>query len=71
MLEQPYDDRDGWIWIDGQYVPWRDARVHVLTHGLHYGSAGFEGARAYGGKIFKCKEHTARLFTSAEYLRMK
>ncbi|HYL48138.1 MAG TPA: branched-chain amino acid aminotransferase, partial [Stellaceae bacterium] len=47
----PYDDRDGSIWFDGKLVPWRDAKVHVLTHALHYASAVFEGARAYGGTI--------------------
>ncbi len=64
----PYDDRDGWIWFDGQFVPWRDAKVHVLTHGLHYASAVFEGERMYGGEIFKLAEHTERLFKSAEIL---
>ncbi len=48
-----YDDRDGWIWHDGTLVPWREAKVHVLTHALHYASSVFEGARAYGGTIFK------------------
>ncbi len=67
----PYDDRDGWIWLNGKMVPWREAQVHVLTHCLHYGSGVFEGARAYGGKIFKCEEHTTRLFYSANALRMK
>ena len=64
----PYDDRDGWIWFDGQFVPWRDAKVHVLTHGLHYASAVFEGERMYGGEIFKLAEHTERLFQSARIL---
>jgi branched-chain amino acid aminotransferase len=64
----PYDDRDGWIWLDGGFVPWRDAKVHVLTHGLHYASAVFEGERMYGGEIFKLTEHTERLFRSAEIL---
>lgn len=72
MLEQhPYDDRDGWIWLDGKMTPWREAKVHVLSHGLNYASAAFEGSRAYGGKIFKCEEHTARLFRSAHHLNMK
>jgi branched-chain amino acid aminotransferase len=62
------DDRDGWIWFDGQFVPWREAKVHVLTHGLHYASAVFEGERMYGGEIFKLTEHTERLFKSAEIL---
>ena len=64
----PYDDRDGWIWMDGAFRPWREAKVHVLTHGLHYASAVFEGERMYGGVIFKLAEHTARLFNSAELL---
>jgi branched-chain amino acid aminotransferase len=68
MALVPYDDRDGWIWFDGAFVPWRDAKVHVLTHGLHYASAVFEGERMYGGEIFKLTEHTKRLFRSAEIL---
>ncbi|WP_118857470.1 branched-chain amino acid aminotransferase [Sphingomonas mesophila] len=63
-----FDDRDGWIWFDGELVPWRDARVHVLTHALHYASSVFEGQRAYGGTIFKLSEHSARLRRSAELL---
>ncbi|MEM6439775.1 MAG: branched-chain amino acid aminotransferase [Pseudomonadota bacterium] len=61
-----YDDRDGWIWLDGTMVPWRDAQVHVLTHGLHYGSSVFEGERAYGGVIFRGREHSERLLRSGE-----
>ncbi len=64
----PFDDRDGWIWMDGQFVPWREAKVHVLTHGLHYASAVFEGERMYGGEIFKLAEHTARLIKSGRIL---
>lgn len=64
----PFDDRDGWIWLDGQFVPWREAKVHVLTHGLHYASAVFEGERMYGGEIFELTQHTERLFRSAEIL---
>ena len=67
----PFDDRDGWIWLDGQFVAWRDAKVHVLTHGLHYGSSVFEGERMYGGEIFKLTDHTERLFKSAEILDFK
>ncbi len=67
----PFDDRDGWIWLDGQFVPWRDAKVHVLTHGLHYASAVFEGERMYGGEIFELTAHTERLFKSAEILDFK
>jgi branched-chain amino acid aminotransferase len=64
----PFDDRDGWIWLDGQFTPWREAKVHVLTHGLHYASAVFEGERMYGGEIFELTAHTKRLFKSAEIL---
>jgi branched-chain amino acid aminotransferase len=70
MAGVPFDDRDGWIWFDGQFVPWRDAKVHVLTHGLHYASSVFEGERLYDGEIFKLHEHTMRLFRSAELLEM-
>ena len=63
-----YDDRDGWIWMDGALVPWREAEVHVLTHALHYASSVFEGQRAYGGEIFKLTEHSTRLRRSAELL---
>ncbi len=68
MAVQPFDDRDGTIWFDGEFIPWRDAKVHVLTHGLHYASAVFEGERAYGGTIFKLDEHTRRLHESARLL---
>lgn len=60
-----YDDRDGQIWLDGKMVPWRDAQVHVLTHGLHYASSVFEGERAYNGKIFLSRQHSERLHFSA------
>ena len=68
MAMIPFDDRDGAIWFDGALVPWRDAKVHVLTHGLHYGSCVFEGERVYNGTVFKLTEHSARLATSAELL---
>ena len=61
----PFDQRDGSLWYDGKLVPWKDAKTHVLTHGLHYGSSVFEGERIYNGRIYKLKEHTARLFFSA------
>jgi branched-chain amino acid aminotransferase len=64
----PYDDRDGFIWIDGTMVPWRDAKVHVLTHALHYASCVFEGERVYDGRIFKLTEHSRRLADSARVL---
>ncbi|MDJ0684372.1 MAG: branched-chain amino acid aminotransferase [Alphaproteobacteria bacterium] len=63
-----FDDRDGFIWMDGAMAPWRDAQVHVLSHALHYASAVFEGERVYGGKIFKLTEHTERLRDSAALL---
>ncbi|MEE1657976.1 branched-chain amino acid aminotransferase [Microvirga sp. CF3062] len=68
MSAPPFDQRDGWIWYDGQLVPWKDAQLHVLSHGLHYGSSVFEGERAYGGEIFKSTEHSERLRKSAEIL---
>jgi branched-chain amino acid aminotransferase len=64
----PFDQRDGVIWYDGKLVPWRDANLHVLSHGLHYASCVFEGERAYGGVIFKSTEHSERLRRSAEFL---
>lgn len=64
----PFDDRDGEIWMDGKFAPWRDAKLHVLTHALHYASAVFEGERAYGGKVFKSRAHSERLHKSAEIL---
>jgi branched-chain amino acid aminotransferase len=67
----PFDDRDGEIWLDGKLVPWREASVHVLTHGMHYASAVFEGERVYGGEIFKLTEHSERLVRSAEILGFK
>jgi branched-chain amino acid aminotransferase len=63
-----FDDRDGFIWLDGKLVPWREANVHVLTHALHYASSVFEGQRAYGGTIFKLREHSERLRRSAELI---
>ncbi|MEY8098033.1 branched-chain amino acid aminotransferase [Falsihalocynthiibacter sp. S25ZX9] len=63
-----YDDRDGKIWMDGKLVEWRDAKVHLLTHGLHYASSVFEGERAYNGKIFRSMDHSVRLRKSAEYI---
>ena len=71
----PLSDRDGKIWFDGQLVEWRDAKIHVLSHTLHYGCGAFEGVRAYdtvnGTAIFRLTEHTQRLFNSAKILRMK
>jgi branched-chain amino acid aminotransferase len=68
MAGQAFDDRDGLIWMDGQLVDWRDAKVHVLTHAMHYGSAVFEGERAYGGVVFKSTRHSERLRESARIL---
>ncbi len=67
----PFDQRDGSLWYDGKLVPWREAKTHVLTHGLHYASCVFEGERIYGGRIYKLEEHTSRLFESARILGMK
>jgi branched-chain amino acid aminotransferase len=68
MALVPFDDRDGWIWWDGQLVPWREAKLHVLTHGLHYASAVFEGERCYSGNVFKLRAHTERLLASGRIL---
>jgi len=66
----PFDRREGSLWFDGKLVPWADARIHVLTHGLHYASSVFEGERLYNGRVYKLEEHTARLFESARILGM-
>jgi branched-chain amino acid aminotransferase len=68
MATVPMDQRDGWIWYNGEMVPWKDAKLHVLTHGLHYASSVFEGQRAYGGEVFKLREHTERLIFSGKTL---
>ena len=68
MAGPSFDQREGHIWYNGEYVDWKDAKLHVLSHGLHYASSVFEGVRAYGGKIFKLEEHTERLYKSAELL---
>jgi len=68
MVLVPFDDRDGMIWMDGAMVPWRDAKLHVLSHGLHYASGVFEGERAYSGNVFKLREHTDRLINSGRIL---
>ncbi|WP_406872354.1 branched-chain amino acid aminotransferase [Aminobacter sp. P9b] len=68
MASVPFDQLDGFIWMNGEFVQWADAKIHVLTHGLHYASAVFEGERAYGGEIFKLTEHTERLHESARLL---
>jgi len=68
MAIVPYDQRDGVIWMNGELVPWADAKLHVLSHALHYASCVFEGERAYNGEIFKLSEHTERLAESARIL---
>jgi len=68
MASVPFDQLDGHIWMNGEFVRWADAKLHVLTHGLHYASSVFEGERAYGGEIFKLTEHTERLIESGRIL---
>jgi len=68
MADIPFHDRDGYIWMDGEFVDWRDAKVHVLSHALHYGSAVFEGDRAYEGEIFALEDHSQRLLNSANHM---
>ena len=71
MAGPPFDQREGVIWYNGEMVPWADAQLHVLSHALHYASSVFEGERAYGGEIFKLREHTERLFHSARRMDME
>ena len=71
MAGLPFDKREGVIWLNGEFVPWENANLHILSHGLHYGSGVFEGERAYGGKIFKLQEHNERLIKSGEILGME
>ncbi len=66
-----FENRDGWIWYDGQLVEWKEAKTHIINQGLHYASAVFEGERAYNGKIFKSEQHTKRFFKSAETVGIK
>ena len=68
MSALPFDQRDGFIWLNGEMTPWKEAKTHVLSHGMHYGSLVFEGERMYSGKIFKSREHSKRLHKSAEIL---
>ena len=67
----PFDQLEGQIWMNGEFIPWKDAKIHVLTHGLHYASAVFEGERAYGGRVFKLTEHNQRLHDSADIMGFK
>ena len=71
MATTPLDDRDGFIWMDGKMVPWRDAKVHFVTHALHYASGVFEGVRAYGGHIFKLRDHSQRLLDGCKIMDIK
>lgn len=71
MSELSYDNLPGYIWMNGEFVKWADAKVHVINHAMHYASSVFEGNRAYNGTVFKLKEHTERLFKSAEILDME
>ncbi len=70
MNSVPFDKRDGFIWLDGKMLPWREAKLHVLSHGLHYGGSVFEGERVYSGNVFKLREHSQRLIDSASMLDM-
>ncbi|PPR47687.1 MAG: Branched-chain-amino-acid aminotransferase [Alphaproteobacteria bacterium MarineAlpha5_Bin9] len=70
-MNKSFADREGWIWLNGAMIPWREAKTHVINQGLHYASSVFEGERAYNGIIFKSKEHTERLFKSAEIIGIK
>ena len=70
MSNAPFHDRDGYIWMDGEMLPWREAKVHFLTHALHYGTQVFEGERAYNGNIFRSMDHSKRLIHSAEVIHM-
>ena len=70
-MEKNFTDRDGYIWLNGEFVEWRNAQIHIVSQGLHYGSAVFEGERAYNGRIFKSDQHTDRLFNSAEIVGME
>ena len=70
MASVPFDQLQGVIWVNGSLVDWQDAKIHILTHGLHYGGSVFEGERVYDGQIFKLKEHSDRLISSGEMLDM-
>lgn len=70
-MDADFSNRDGFIWMNGEIVPWREAKIHILTHGLHYASSVFEGERAYNGNIFLCQEHSERLIRSADLIDMK
>ena len=67
-MSNSFEKREGWIWMDGEFIPWKNATSHIISQGLHYASAVFEGERCYDGKIFKSEEHTRRFFKSAEII---
>tara|TARA_Y100000590_G_scaffold467467_1_gene646480 strand:+ start:3392 stop:4276 length:885 start_codon:yes stop_codon:yes gene_type:complete len=69
-MTKSFDNRDGWIWMNGEFLPWNNAKSHIITQGLHYASAVFEGERAYKGRIFKSNQHSKRLFNSAKIMGM-
>jgi branched-chain amino acid aminotransferase len=71
MTPRPFDNREGIIWMNGEFIDWNDAKCHIINQGMHYASAVFEGERAYNGKIFKSIEHTKRLFKSAKIIGIK
>ena len=70
-MSKSFENREGWIWMNGVFTPWKNATSHIISQGLHYASAVFEGERAYGGKIFKSQEHTDRFFNSAKIIGIK
>ena len=70
-MSRSFENRDGWIWMNGNFIPWKNATSHIVSQGLHYASAVFEGERAYNGKIFKSEEHTKRFFKSARIIGIK
>ena len=70
-MTKAFNNREGWIWMNGTFIPWKNATSHIISQGLHYASAVFEGERAYSGKIFKSREHTKRLFKSAEIIGIR
>ena len=67
-MAKSFENREGWIWMNGEFIPWQNATSHIISQGMHYASAVFEGERSYNGKIFKSKEHTERFFKSAEII---
>ena len=70
-MAKSFENRDGWIWMNGNFIPWKNATSHIISQGMHYASAVFEGERSYNGKIFKSEQHTERFFNSAEIIGIK